>query len=152
MQSHIRKVYAVICRLPFWQNDRDLLGATAVTWGWKIPKWESAQKVEENTPAAPAGTDSNQRPFNHESGALTTELSPLPLVLCSLLSAVRNTACSLISVILVHSTSSSGQSSSNIKRNQTWTINQTFAGMLITCVLLSSDLREWRVVRVNIFK
>ena len=33
MQSHIRKVYAclaVTCHLHFWQNDRDLLRATAV--------------------------------------------------------------------------------------------------------------------------
>ena len=37
MQSHIRKVYAclaVTCHLHFWQNDRDLLRATAVTQGW----------------------------------------------------------------------------------------------------------------------
>ena len=37
MQSHIRKVYvclAVTCHLHFWQNDRDLLRATAVTLGW----------------------------------------------------------------------------------------------------------------------
>ena len=36
MQSHICKVYAclaVTCHLHFWQNDRDLLRATAVTWG-----------------------------------------------------------------------------------------------------------------------
>ena len=36
-QSHIRKVYAclaVTCHLHFWQNDRDLLRATAVTQGW----------------------------------------------------------------------------------------------------------------------
>ena len=36
MQSHIRKVYAclaVTCLLHFWQNDRDLLRATAVTQG-----------------------------------------------------------------------------------------------------------------------
>ena len=41
MQSHIRKVYAclaVTCHLHFWQNDRDLLRATAVTRGWeRIP-------------------------------------------------------------------------------------------------------------------
>ena len=62
MQSHIRKVYAclaVTCHLHFWQNDRDLLRATAVTRGFeRIPKLESAQKVElgeENSPAAPAG-------------------------------------------------------------------------------------------------
>ena len=37
MQSHICKVYAylaVTCHLHFWQNDRGLLHATAVTWGW----------------------------------------------------------------------------------------------------------------------
>ena len=37
MQSHIRKVYvclAVTCHLHFWQNDRDLLPASAVTRGW----------------------------------------------------------------------------------------------------------------------
>ena len=37
MQSHIHKVYvclAVTCHLHFWQNDQDLLCATAVTWGW----------------------------------------------------------------------------------------------------------------------
>ena len=37
MQSHIRKVYAclaVTCPPRFWQNDRDLLLATAVTRGW----------------------------------------------------------------------------------------------------------------------
>ena len=37
MQSHIRKVYAclaVTCHLHFWQNDQDLLRATAVTRGW----------------------------------------------------------------------------------------------------------------------
>ena len=36
-QSHIRKVYAclaVTCQLHFWQNDRGLLCATAVTRGW----------------------------------------------------------------------------------------------------------------------
>ena len=37
MQSHIHKVYAclaVTCHLHFWQNDRGLLRATAVTRGW----------------------------------------------------------------------------------------------------------------------
>ena len=37
MQSHIRKVYAclaVTCHLHLWQNDRDILRATAVTRGW----------------------------------------------------------------------------------------------------------------------
>ena len=37
MQSHMRKVYAclaVTCHLHFWQNDRDLLRAAAVTREW----------------------------------------------------------------------------------------------------------------------
>ena len=37
MQSHIRKMHAylaVTCHLRFWQDDRDLLHATAVTRGW----------------------------------------------------------------------------------------------------------------------
>ena len=37
MKSHIRKMYVclpVTCHLHFWQNDRDLLRANAVTWGW----------------------------------------------------------------------------------------------------------------------
>ena len=37
IQSHIRKVHAylaVTCHQHFWQNDRDLLRATAVTRGW----------------------------------------------------------------------------------------------------------------------
>ena len=61
MQSHIRKVYAclaVTCHLHFWQNDRGLLHATAVTMGVeRIPKLESAQKVdpgEESAHTAPA--------------------------------------------------------------------------------------------------
>ena len=45
MQSHIRKVYAclaVTCHLHFWQNDRDLLRATAVTKGWN-GYWNKSQ-------------------------------------------------------------------------------------------------------------
>ena len=37
IRSHIRSVYrclGVPCHLHFWQNDRDLLGDTAVTRGW----------------------------------------------------------------------------------------------------------------------
>ena len=60
MQSHTRKVYAglaVTCHLHFWQNDRDLLRATAVTRGWNGYQKSQHKKVdpgEENSPAAPA--------------------------------------------------------------------------------------------------
>ena len=51
---------SVTCHLHCWQNDQDILCATAVTHGVEqIPKYESAQKVdpgEEHFPAALAGT------------------------------------------------------------------------------------------------
>ena len=41
---------AVTCHLLFWQNDRDLLHATAVTRGWNEYRNKS-----QHSPAAPAG-------------------------------------------------------------------------------------------------
>ena len=87
IQSHIGRVYvclAVTCHLHFWQNDRDLLCATAVTWGWNRYQNKSSGRIffsivnflcwlqlltmekkvdygEENSPAAPAGTQSQTR-------------------------------------------------------------------------------------------
>ena len=55
------KMYACIgvtCHLHFWQNDRGLLHASAVTQGGTDTEWEPGQKVnsgEEHSPAAPAG-------------------------------------------------------------------------------------------------
>ena len=82
MQSHVCKVYvclAVTCHLHFWQNDRDLLCATAVTQGWN-GYWN---KSTESRPwrrklSRHSCRDSNPLPFSHESGALTTELSLHP--------------------------------------------------------------------------
>ena len=83
MQSHIRKMYACLagtCHLCFWQNDRGLLRATAVTRGWKGYRNKSQHRklTQEKKFSCHSSRDSNLRPFNHESGALTTELSPLP--------------------------------------------------------------------------
>ena len=65
---------AVTCHQHFWQNDRDLLRATAVTWGWNGYRKESAHKVnpgEENSPAAPVwDLNLRVRPLNHKSSAL----------------------------------------------------------------------------------
>ena len=83
--SHIRKMYAclaVICHLHFWQNDRGLLRATAVTRGW-IPKWVSTEGWPWRRKFSRRSCRySNPRPFDHESGALTTELSPPHVVSC----------------------------------------------------------------------
>ena len=85
MQSHIRKVYAciaVICHLHFWQNDRGLLRATAVTRGWNeyqtIISQHNKLSLEKKKKIRKKSRDSNPRPFNHKSGGPTTELSTLP--------------------------------------------------------------------------
>ena len=83
IHSHIRRIhvcFAVTCHLHFWQNDRDRLRAATVTRGMeRIPvnKPQKDDPEEENSPAASAGPASNPRPFDHESGALATKLSPL---------------------------------------------------------------------------
>ena len=86
MQSHIRKVHAclsVTCHLHFWQNDRGLLRATAVTRRWNGYRNKSQHKklTPEKNILPPLMQGSNPRPFDHEPGALTTELSPLPVSL-----------------------------------------------------------------------
>ena len=77
MQSHIRKLYVcltVTCRLHLWQNDRDLLRATAVTRGWN--GYRNKSQHRKSTLEKKILPPFHPRPFNHESGALTTELSP----------------------------------------------------------------------------
>ena len=101
-QSHIHRMhacFAVTCHLHFRQNDRDILHAIAVTWGWN--GYRNKSQHRKHTPSIPfrrprcrkpvlgvwpwrrkfshrSCRDSNPRPFDHESGALTTKLSPLP--------------------------------------------------------------------------
>ena len=70
---------AVTCHLHLWQNDWDVLHATAVTWWWnrqenKSQHWKLTLN-NKNLTAAPDG-DLNLQPFDRESSALTTELSP----------------------------------------------------------------------------
>ena len=77
MQSHIRHTCLAVTRhLHFWHNDLDRLRVTAVTRGWNGHRNKSQHRKltteKINSPAAPVGP-SNPRPFDHESGALTTE-------------------------------------------------------------------------------
>ena len=77
---------AVSCHLHFWQNDQDLLRATAVTRGSNEyrNKPESAQKkltlekkiLRQLMQGLEPGT------FDLKSGALTTELPPFPVSWC----------------------------------------------------------------------
>ena len=86
MQSHVRSVHACLaatCYLHVWQNDRDFSRATAVKQGVeRIAKYKSAQKADswKNVYPRRSCRNSNLRPFDHASGALTTELSSLPIV------------------------------------------------------------------------
>ena len=81
MQSHIRKVHAclaVTCHHHFWQNDRDLLHAIAVTGVERRPKWVSTESWPWRRKfSRRSGGFWNQRLFDHEYGALTTVPSPL---------------------------------------------------------------------------
>ena len=77
------KVYAclgVVCHLHFWQNDRGLLHATAVTQVWNghwirvsTQSWLWRRKC-----SCHSCWDLYLQPFNHESCALTSKLSRLP--------------------------------------------------------------------------
>ena len=79
------RVYAclgVTCHLHFWQNDRGLLRAIAVTRGWNgqwmrvsTQSWFWRRKFSRCS-----CRDSNSPPFDHEFGALTNKLSRLNTV------------------------------------------------------------------------
>ena len=85
MQSHIRRLYAclaVTCYLHFWQNDRDPLCAIAVTRGWGGYRNKSQHRklTLEKKILPPLLWGFEPPTFDHEPGALTTELSLLPKV------------------------------------------------------------------------
>ena len=77
-------VLAVTCHLHFWQNDRDLLRATLVTRGWDGYRNKSQRRklTLEKKILPPLLQGLEPGPFNYESGALTTELSPAPEPCC----------------------------------------------------------------------
>ena len=83
IQSHIGRVYvclAVTCHLHFWQNDFDLLRTTADTCacnGYQSKSQHRKLTWRRNFSCCSCW-DSNLRPFDYESSALTTGLSPLP--------------------------------------------------------------------------
>ena len=84
VQSHTVKGHvclAVTCRLHFWQTDRDFFRATAVTRDGtdteirvSTDSWPRRRKFSRRIRSE---RDSNPRLFDHESGALTHELSAL---------------------------------------------------------------------------
>ena len=99
VQSHIHKVHVcltVTCRLHFRQNDWDLLHATVVTQGWNrywsrvssTESWPWRRKISHYSCWC-----LNLQPFDHESGALSTELSSLPRWMWEWMSEMK-TACS----------------------------------------------------------
>ena len=71
---------AVTCHQHFWTNDRGLLRATAVNTGVeRIPEWVSTESWPWGRKFSRRSCqDSNPRPSDHKSGALTTEPSQPP--------------------------------------------------------------------------
>ena len=73
---------AVTCHLHFWQNDRVLLHAIAEGGGGGGGGVGTDTEIRASTESRPwrrkfsrrSSRDSNPRPFDHESGTLTTEL------------------------------------------------------------------------------
>ena len=84
MQSHICKMHAclaVTCHLHFWQNDQDLLHTAVVTQGWngyRNKSWHRKLTLEKKILLLFL-QGFEPMTYTHESGALTTELSPLPI-------------------------------------------------------------------------
>ena len=70
----------VNCHLHFWQNDRSLLRATAVTRGWNghLIRVSTQSWLWRRKSSRQSSRDSNSQPFDHESGTLTNMLSRLP--------------------------------------------------------------------------
>ena len=82
---------AVTCHLHLWQNDRDLLGATAVIRGCNGFRYPGVERIGQHKKLTlekkilpPLLRGSNPGPFDHESDALTTELFPLPSLMLML--------------------------------------------------------------------
>ena len=66
IQNHKRRVHVrlgITCHLHFWQNDRDLLCATAVTRGWNGYRNKEVDPDGKASPAAPAGTRTHNLPI-----------------------------------------------------------------------------------------
>ena len=77
------RVYAclgVTCNLHFWQNDRGLLNATEVTWGWNghQVRVSTQSRLWRRKFFCRSCRNSNSQPFDCESGIRTNKLSRLP--------------------------------------------------------------------------
>ena len=71
----------VTCHLLFWQNERGLLRATAVSRGWeRTPNkiQHSKLTLEKKKVSRRSFRDPNSQPFDYEAGALTDKLSRIP--------------------------------------------------------------------------
>ena len=76
----IRKVHASLAATCVWQNEWDLLRATAVTQGWNGYQNKSQHRKSTLEKKIPPLLLRGLEPgtFDHESGALTAELSRSP--------------------------------------------------------------------------
>ena len=79
VRSRMYACLGATCHLHFWQNDRGLLRATAVTRGWIGHRIRvSTQRLLRSRKFSRRSCrDSTSRPFDHWSGAPTNKLSRL---------------------------------------------------------------------------
>ena len=85
IRSHTRSVrvcLAVTCLLHFWQNDRDLLRATAVTrgWNWYRDKNHHRKLTLEKKNILLPRSGLEPRLFGHESGSLPLSYPRYPVI------------------------------------------------------------------------
>ena len=120
MQNHIRKVHAYLavpCHLHFWQNDRGLLRATAVTRGGtdtEVRVSTESGPQRRKISRRPCG-DSNRRPFDHESGALALAARTAPRAPCKFQS---HFLCSGLCFNLVFTQQPSSSSSASLRQSR----------------------------------
>ena len=75
--SRVCACLGVTYHLHFWQNDRGILRATAVTCGWNGQRIRASTKSQiwRREFSCRSCRDSNSQSFDHESGVLTIKLS-----------------------------------------------------------------------------
>ena len=138
MQSHIRKVYAclaVTCHLHFWQNDRDLLRATAVTRGWNGYRNESQHRKSTLEKKILPPFQQGFEPATFQSRVRRSNHWAIPYSLLSLTHSLSSRPIGLSGPHVGHFVW--------IQPYSTWVMNCTSTCDLMTCVLVWYDHRYW---------
>ena len=135
MQSYIRMVHvciAVTGYLHFWQNDRDLLHATAVTRGWNEHRNKSQHRKQtlDKKILHPFLHALEPGTLDHEPSALTTEPPLLPIP-CH--SRPRPTACNWILTYVCCRSTVTMTDATNATLRTSWRLETRHCRTVFTC-------------------